>query len=196
MFCSFMVLEVVVTTDASKHPAGPLPASVVMQAESCETYDLVRSAVRLGDVVRFSASVEQEEPDPALGTLRLAATCAEILEKWDARHGTLYYTKVPQCDSVNVSAGDKAQAIRPFGQARLPELILQCQDVFVGRLIAYIQTVWERAVLVERSSTHFSNTSERHLLLYDCEFCDSGAGAIPHPRIRQSGTKAPRSSAT
>lgn len=168
VFRSFVVLEVVVITESPRVGEHPVHASVVLQAGSGESYALVRSNVRLGDVVSCSLSIQEGAPSTSPGKLRFDATHVEIFEKWDPRHGTLYYTKLPALDAGN-GIMDAARQHHACSQ-RLPELILQCQDSFVNRLVAYIHTICEGSVLVQPSSTHFSNTCERHLLLYDCKF--------------------------
>jgi len=152
VFASFLVLEAVVVR---KSTGGPQPASVVIQAGDAgarvdDAFEVARW-VRLGDVLAFTGALERD-PDTPRKKLRINATCAHILEKWDAgAHGTLYYTKWEHPESDHV----------------LPQLILQCPDSFVSRLIAYIHDVWHHSVrVVQPSATHLSTSSERHLLVY------------------------------
>lgn len=152
VFVSFLVLETVVVR---RSMGGPQPASVVIQAGNPgalvdDAFEVAR-CIRLGDVVAFTGAVERD-PDTTRKKLRINATCAHILERWDAgAHGTLYYTKWENTESEHV----------------LPQLILQCPDSFVSRLIAYIHDVWHHSVrVVLPSATHLSTSSERHLLVY------------------------------
>lgn len=124
---------------------------------------------------------------PSIWKVGFTVSTAAMLEKWDASmHGALYYTKPSQkeasgeCpnpdDTVenvpahqhNALVAKCAFSAASLGNAsRLPQLVLQCQDSFVPRLIAYIRERWgHTGVLAVPSSTHFSNTSERHVLLY------------------------------
>jgi hypothetical protein len=161
VFASFAVLDVVVVR---KDTGIPQPVSVVIQAGGAGervdgAFERARSGVRLGDVVAFTGAIEHCN-DQTRGKLRMNANRAQIVDKWNAgSHGTLYFTKGEHANEGH----------------ELPQLIIQCPDSFVNRLICYISKVWRDKVRsVMPSTTHFSNTSERQLLVY-CKFMSTPA---------------------
>eukprot|EP00961_Rhodomonas_salina_P196404 2650628-Rhodomonas_salina.1 len=154
-YSSFTVLEIVATSINGACFSGPLTVSAVLQGaggvgqtegvEKCprEVYDFVKGNLRLGDVVKLVGSFEGiSEEDvllpgagmPSSRKLQFSVCDAALLEKWDASaHGDLYYSK-PGTDLADVQKSDELSAASVVF-SRLPQLILQCPDAFVARLL-------------------------------------------------------------
>lgn len=184
VYSTFSVLELVSTSICGDGLSKPITVAAVFQATGDYDYHaFVRTNVRLGDVVQVAGAFNRpyiraecklvNQPASKLG---FDVCSILLLEKWDASaYGELYYTapvtrsasastQVPAAPELN-HAGMNAATLGVAG--RMPHLILQCAAPFLSRLAQYVHERWgPEDVFALPSTTHFSTTSERHLLLY------------------------------
>lgn len=137
-----------------------------------EEFVLAKDSVRPGDVIRAQGAFEAEHASTVARACRgwtkgLRVSSLRVLEKWEPSLMGTFHLRTKGGAQGLCSAPDEpvtAEIVQRRGM--LPDLILQCPDAYVDRVMSYLKLKYGGAVCETCPSvTEFSNTAERHILV-------------------------------